>query len=41
MVWDRNNQVPDTQPVDRQKIVDVLGRAMAADLGVLEVGWKS
>src|ERR1700760_4471616 len=41
MVWDRNSQVPDAQPVDRQEIVDVLARAMAADLGVLEVGWKS
>jgi 2-polyprenyl-6-methoxyphenol hydroxylase-like FAD-dependent oxidoreductase len=41
MVWDRNNQVPDAQPVDRKEIVDVLARAMGTDLGVLELGWKS
>ena len=41
MVWDRNNQVPDRQSLDREEIVDVLARAMGADLGVLEVGWKS
>jgi 2-polyprenyl-6-methoxyphenol hydroxylase-like FAD-dependent oxidoreductase len=41
MVWDRNNQVPDTQPVNQEEIVGVLARAMGADLGVLEVGWKS
>ena len=41
MVWDRNNQVPDTRPVDTEEIVGVLTRAMNADLGVLEVGWKS
>ena len=41
MVWDRNNQLPDTEPVDADEIVGVLSRAMKADLGVLEVGWKS
>jgi 2-polyprenyl-6-methoxyphenol hydroxylase-like FAD-dependent oxidoreductase len=41
MVWDRNNQVPDTQPVDFAEIAGVLTRAMKADLGMLEVGWKS
>jgi len=41
MVWDRNNQVPDTQPVHPAEIAAILLRAMKADLGVLEVGWKS
>jgi 2-polyprenyl-6-methoxyphenol hydroxylase-like FAD-dependent oxidoreductase len=41
MVWDRHNQVPDTQPVDGDEIVGVLARAMGAALGVLEVRWKS
>lgn len=41
MVWDRNNQVPDTEPVDTGEIVGILARAMNTDLGVREVGWKS
>jgi 2-polyprenyl-6-methoxyphenol hydroxylase-like FAD-dependent oxidoreductase len=41
MVWDRDNQVPDTEPVDTDEIVDILARAMNTDLGVREVGWKS
>jgi 2-polyprenyl-6-methoxyphenol hydroxylase-like FAD-dependent oxidoreductase len=41
MLWDRNNQVPDTRPVDAEEIVGVLARAMKADLGLVEVGWKS
>ena len=41
MVWDRNNQVPDSQPVDAEEVVGVLARAMGADLGVLAVRWKS
>jgi 2-polyprenyl-6-methoxyphenol hydroxylase-like FAD-dependent oxidoreductase len=41
MVWDRANQVADSQPVDTCEIVGVLTRAMKADLGVLEIGWKS
>jgi 2-polyprenyl-6-methoxyphenol hydroxylase-like FAD-dependent oxidoreductase len=41
MVWDRNSQVPDTQPVDSAEIAGVLTRAMKADLGMLEVRWKS
>src|ERR1700744_6515583 len=41
MVWDRNNQLSDTAPVGREEIVGVLARAMGADLGVLDVGWKS
>jgi 2-polyprenyl-6-methoxyphenol hydroxylase-like FAD-dependent oxidoreductase len=41
MVWDRNNQVPDTEPVDQDEIVGILARSMHTDLGVREVGWKS
>jgi 2-polyprenyl-6-methoxyphenol hydroxylase-like FAD-dependent oxidoreductase len=41
MVWDRNNQLPDTEAVNADEIVGVLSRAMKADPGVLEVGWKS
>ena len=41
MVWDRNNQASDTEPVDTGEIVGILARAMNTDLGVREVGWKS
>jgi 2-polyprenyl-6-methoxyphenol hydroxylase-like FAD-dependent oxidoreductase len=41
MLWDRSHQVPDTEPVGRDEIVDVLARARGADLGVLDMGWKS
>jgi 2-polyprenyl-6-methoxyphenol hydroxylase-like FAD-dependent oxidoreductase len=41
MVWDRNNQVPDTEPVDQDEIAGILARAMETDPGVLEVSWKS
>jgi 2-polyprenyl-6-methoxyphenol hydroxylase-like FAD-dependent oxidoreductase len=41
MVWDRNNQVPDTNPVGQDEIIGILARAMNTDLGVREVGWKS
>ena len=41
MVWDRNNQVPDTEPVGDAEIGTVLSRAMEAELGLLEVRWKS
>jgi 2-polyprenyl-6-methoxyphenol hydroxylase-like FAD-dependent oxidoreductase len=41
MVWDRNNQLPDTEPVDRDEIVTILARAMKTDLAVREVGWRS
>ncbi|WAC91577.1 FAD-dependent oxidoreductase [Mycobacterium sp. Aquia_213] len=41
MVWDRNNQLPDTEAVGRDEIAGVLARAMDADPGLLEVGWKS
>lgn len=41
MVWDRDNQVPDTQPVGVDEIAGVLARAMKADLGLLQVSWKS
>jgi len=41
MVWDRKHQVSDSEPVDQDEIAGVLTRAMKADLGLLEVGWKS
>jgi len=41
MVWDRNHQVPDTEPVGSAEVIDVLGRAMGTDMGVLEISWKS
>jgi 2-polyprenyl-6-methoxyphenol hydroxylase-like FAD-dependent oxidoreductase len=41
MVWDRSNQLPDSEPVDRDEITDILTRAMHPDPGLLEVGWKS
>jgi 2-polyprenyl-6-methoxyphenol hydroxylase-like FAD-dependent oxidoreductase len=41
MVWDRNHQVPDTEPVESAEIVDTLARAMKTDYGVLDISWKS
>ena len=41
MVWDRNNQLPDGEPVDENEIADILARAMDPDPGLLEVGWRS
>jgi 2-polyprenyl-6-methoxyphenol hydroxylase-like FAD-dependent oxidoreductase len=41
LVWDRAHQLPDSAPVDEAEIVDVLGRAMGIDFGVIEIGWKS
>jgi 2-polyprenyl-6-methoxyphenol hydroxylase-like FAD-dependent oxidoreductase len=41
LVWDRDHQLPDSAPVDDDEIVDVLGRAMGTDFGVIEIGWKS
>jgi 2-polyprenyl-6-methoxyphenol hydroxylase-like FAD-dependent oxidoreductase len=41
MLWDRRNQVPDSAPVGQEEIAAVLATAVGADLGVLEVGWKS
>ncbi|OSC36387.1 FAD-dependent oxidoreductase [Mycobacterium decipiens] len=41
MVWDRNNQMPDSEPVDREEIVGIFARAIQTDLGVLDIGWKS
>jgi hypothetical protein len=41
MVWDRKHQVSDSEPVDLDEIAGVLTRAMKADPGLLEVGWKS
>jgi len=41
MVWDRDHQVPDGEPVDDDEIVEILSRAMGTDFGVLDIGWKS
>ncbi len=41
MVWDRDHQVPDTEPVDNAEVIEVLNRAFNADVGVLEISWKS
>jgi 2-polyprenyl-6-methoxyphenol hydroxylase-like FAD-dependent oxidoreductase len=41
MVWDRENQVTETEPVDTDEIAGILARAMKTDLGVRKVGWKS
>ncbi|NMM91684.1 FAD-dependent oxidoreductase [Rhodococcus sp. SRB_17] len=41
MTWDRNHQVPDTDPVSEAEIVRVLNLAMGHDVGVIEVGWHS
>jgi 2-polyprenyl-6-methoxyphenol hydroxylase-like FAD-dependent oxidoreductase len=41
MVWDRRNQVPDSDQVGPDEVAAVLAKAVGADLGVLEVGWKS
>ena len=41
MLWDRQNQAPDTEPVAPAEVVDVLTRAMGRDVGVRDVGWLS
>ncbi|PND58937.1 FAD-dependent oxidoreductase [Mycobacterium sp. ENV421] len=41
MVWDRDHQVPDTEPVDNAEVIEVLNRAFTTDVGVLEISWKS
>src|SRR5260221_9647119 len=41
MGWGRNHQVPDSEPVEDDEIVGILGRAMDTDLGELEVECKS
>lgn len=41
MVWDRNHQVPDTDPASPEEVIDVLTTAMGRDIGVREVGWLS
>lgn len=41
MVWDRDHQVPDTEPVDDNEIIDILPQAMQTDFGVLDISWKS
>ncbi|OBI29242.1 FAD-dependent oxidoreductase [Mycobacterium sp. E2238] len=41
MVWDRDHQLPDSEPVEDAEVVDVLARGMGTDYGVVEVSWKS
>lgn len=41
MVWERDHQVPDSEPVTGEEVIDVLNRAMGRDMGVREVGWLS
>ncbi|MBV8788148.1 MAG: FAD-dependent monooxygenase [Mycobacterium sp.] len=41
MVWDRDHQVPDSEPVDDNEIIEILARAMGTDFGVRGIGWKS
>jgi hypothetical protein len=41
MVWDRNHQVADSEPVSPAEVIDVLTRAMGRDVGVRKVGWLS
>ncbi|MBB3749100.1 2-polyprenyl-6-methoxyphenol hydroxylase-like FAD-dependent oxidoreductase [Mycolicibacterium sp. BK634] len=41
MVWDRDHQVPDSEPVESAEVIDVLNRAMQTDMGVREISWKS
>jgi 2-polyprenyl-6-methoxyphenol hydroxylase-like FAD-dependent oxidoreductase len=41
MVWDRQHQVPDSDPASAAEVVDVLTRAMGRDLEVRDVGWLS
>jgi 2-polyprenyl-6-methoxyphenol hydroxylase-like FAD-dependent oxidoreductase len=41
MVWDRDHQVPDGEPVEDDEIVEILTRAMGTDFGMLDIGWKS
>jgi 2-polyprenyl-6-methoxyphenol hydroxylase-like FAD-dependent oxidoreductase len=41
MTWDRNHQVPDSEPVSETEVVTVLRRAMGRDVGVAEIGWHS
>lgn len=41
MVWDRNRQLPDADPVDDSEVVDVLERALKTDYGVLDIRWTS
>jgi 2-polyprenyl-6-methoxyphenol hydroxylase-like FAD-dependent oxidoreductase len=41
MVWNRHHQVPDSEPVDREEIVGILALAFKADLGLVDIAWKS
>jgi len=41
MVWDRDHQVPDSEPVDNTEIIEILARAMHTDFGMIDISWKS
>ncbi|PTR31360.1 2-polyprenyl-6-methoxyphenol hydroxylase-like FAD-dependent oxidoreductase [Rhodococcus sp. OK519] len=41
MTWDRARALPDTDPVEQDEVVTVLGRAMGRDVGVEEFSWSS
>ena len=41
MVWDRDHQVPDSDPAHPQEVIEVLNGAFDRDLDVVEVGWLS
>jgi len=41
MTWDRARPLPDTDPVEEDEVIAVLGRAMGRDVGVEEFSWSS
>ncbi|GAA2559212.1 FAD-dependent monooxygenase [Winogradskya consettensis] len=41
MTWDRNHQVPDTEPIADGEVQRVLTRGLGRDLGVEEISWQS
>jgi 2-polyprenyl-6-methoxyphenol hydroxylase-like FAD-dependent oxidoreductase len=41
MLWDRAHQVPDSAPVARQEIADLMHRALGTHLELRELGWHS
>ncbi|MFI5938541.1 FAD-dependent oxidoreductase [Actinoplanes sp. NPDC051494] len=41
MTWDRNHQVPDTEPIGDGEVATVLTRALGFDPGITAIGWQS
>ncbi|GAA1876960.1 FAD-dependent oxidoreductase [Lapillicoccus jejuensis] len=41
MTWDRRDQRPESDPVDEDRVGEVLHEALGRDVGVAEVGWRS